>query len=86
MVRQFVMEYFGYYSLSKQRFKMLFNNEWLLSLSNLRAHLMSLGEDTDAFDSLKKLERIFIKKSIEESQSKQTDITKFFPVNQLTLK
>ena len=60
--------------------------ESLLSLSNLRAHLMSLGEDTDAFDSLKKLERIFIKKSIEESQSKQTNITKFFPVNQLTLK
>ena len=100
MVRQFVMEYFGYYSLSKQRFKMLFNEnepneidpepekvhsiaESLLSLSNLRAHLMSLGEDTDAFDSLKKLERIFIKKSIEESQSKQTNIT---PVNQLTLK
>ena len=60
--------------------------ESLLSLSNLRAHLMSLGEDTDAFDSLKKLERIYIKKSIEESQSKQTNITKFFPVNQLTLK
>ena len=60
--------------------------ESLLSLSNLQAHLMSLGEDTDAFDSLKKLERIFIKKSIEESQSKQTNITKFFPVNQLTLK
>jgi hypothetical protein len=36
--------------------------ESLLSLSNLRAHLMSLGEDIDAFDSLKKLERIFIKK------------------------
>jgi len=47
---------------------------------------MSLGEDTDAFDSLKKLERIFIKKFIEEFQSKQTNITKFFPVNQLTLK
>jgi hypothetical protein len=28
----------------------------------IRAHLMSLGEDTEAFDSLKKLERIFIKK------------------------
>ena len=47
--------------------------ESLLSLSNLRAHLMPLGEDTDAFDSLKKLERIFIKKSIKESQSKQTN-------------
>ena len=47
---------------------------------------MSLGEDTEAFDSLKKLESIFIKKTIEESQSKQADITKFFPVNQLTLR
>ena len=60
--------------------------ETLLSLSNIRAHLMSLGEDTEAFDSLKKLESIFIKKTIEESQSKQADITKFFPVNQLTLR
>ena len=51
--------------------------ESLLSLSNLQAHLMSLGEDTDAFDSLKKLERIFIKKSIEESQSKQTSLNFF---------
>jgi len=55
--------------------------ETLLSLSNIRAHLMS-----EAFDSLKKLESIFIKKTIEESQSKQADITKFFPVNQLTLR
>ena len=46
---------------------------------------MSLGEDAEAFDSLKRLERIFIKKNIEESQSKQTDITTFFPVNRLTL-
>ena len=60
--------------------------ETLLSLSNIKAHLMSLGEDIEAFDSLKKLERIFIKKNIEESQSKQTDITKKFPVNQLTLR
>ena len=47
---------------------------------------MSLGEDIEAFDSLKKLERMFIKKTIEESQSKQTDTTYFFPVNQLTLR
>ena len=47
---------------------------------------MSLGENTEAFDSLKKLERIFIKKTMEESQSKQANVTKFFPVNQLTLK
>ena len=47
---------------------------------------MSLGEDIEAFDSLKKLERIFIKRTIKESQSKRTDITKFFPVNQLTLR
>ena len=43
--------------------------------SNIRAHLMSLDENIEAFDSLKKLERIFIKKNIEESQSKQTDIS-----------
>ena len=62
-------------------------SETLLSLSKIRAHLVSLGEDIEAFDSLKKLERIFIKKkNIEESQAKQTDITKFFPVNQLTLR
>ena len=42
--------------------------ESLLSLSNLRAHLMSLGEDTEAFDSLKKLERIFIKNKHESFQ------------------
>ena len=59
--------------------------ETLLSLSNIRAHLMSLGEDTEAFDSLKKLESIFIKKTIEESQSKQADITKFFPVNSINI-
>jgi hypothetical protein len=34
---------------------------------------MSLGEDIEAFDSLKKLERIFIKKTIKDSQSKQTN-------------
>ena len=61
-------------------------SETVLSLSNKRAHLVSLGEDIEAFDSLKKLERIFIKKTIEESQSKPTDITNFFPVNQLTLR
>ena len=47
---------------------------------------MSLGEDIEAFDSLKKLKRIFIKKTIEESQSKQANITKKIPVNQLTLR
>ena len=52
--------------------------ETLLSLSNIRAHLMSLGEDIEAFGSLKKLERIFIKKNIEKSQSKQANITKIF--------
>ena len=47
---------------------------------------MSLGDDIEAFDSLKKLERIDIKKNIEESHSKQTDITDFFPVNPLKLR
>ena len=49
--------------------------ETLLSLSDIQAHLMYLGENIEAVDSLKKLERILIKKTIEESQSKQTDIT-----------
>ena len=31
--------------------------------AGIRAHLMSLGEDTEGFDSLKKLESIFIKKN-----------------------
>jgi hypothetical protein len=47
-----------------------------------QAHLMSLDRNIEAFNSLKKLERIFIKENIEESQSKQTDITKKIPVNQ----
>ena len=55
--------------------------ETLLSLSDIQAHLMYLGENIEAVDSLKKLERILIKKTIEESQSKQTRITNFFPVN-----
>ena len=59
------------YSISKATISSILT---LLSLSNIRAHLMSLGEDTEAFDSLKKLESIFIKKTIEESQSKQADI------------
>ena len=55
--------------------------ETLLSLSDIQAHLMYLGENIEAVDSLKKLERILIKKTIEESQSKRTRITIFFPVN-----
>jgi hypothetical protein len=47
--------------------------EKLLSLSNIRAHLMSLGENMEAFDSLKKLERIFIKKKKHKRISIQTN-------------
>ena len=47
--------------------------ETLLPLSNIWAHLMSLGEDIEAFDSLKKLDKYLSKKNIEESQSKQTN-------------
>ena len=47
--------------------------ESLLSLSNLRAHLMSLGEDTDAFDSLKKLEKENIYQKIHRGISIQTN-------------
>ena len=50
-----------------------------LSLSNIQAHLMYLGENIEAVDSLKKTgENIYI----EESRTKQTSIT-IFPVNQL---
>ena len=37
--------------------------ETLLPLSNIRAHLMSLGEDIEAFDSLKKLDEYLSKKT-----------------------
>ena len=47
---------------------------------------MSLGEDKEAFDSLKKLDEYLSKKNIEKSQSKQTNITNNFPVNQLILR
>ena len=70
------------YSISKATISSILKDQ----KTHLENYDSGIGEDTDAFDSLKKLERIFIKKSIEESQSKQTNITKFFPVNQLTLK
>ena len=60
--------------------------ETLLPHSNIQAHLMSLCEDIEAFDSLKKLDEYLTKKNIEESQSKQTNIAKNFPVNQPTLR
>ena len=47
--------------------------ESLLSLSNLQAHLMSLGEDSDAFVSVKKLERICIYQKIHRGISIQTN-------------
>ena len=55
-------------------------SETLLSLSNIRAHLMSLGEDIEAFDSLKKLERIFIKKNHRRisSQTNKYILLNFF--------
>ena len=53
-----------------------------LSLSNIQAHLMYLGKNIEAVDSLKKTGENIYKKNIEESRTKQTSIT-IFPVNQL---
>ena len=55
-------------------------------LKNQKVHLMALGEDQETFESLQSVERIFIKKSLEQSNSKQTKLTNYFNVNQLTLK
>ena len=60
--------------------------ESLLAISKIRTHLMALGEDQEIFESLQSVERIFIKKSLEQSNSKQTKLTNYFNVNQLTLK
>ena len=60
--------------------------ESLLAISKIRTHLMALGEDQETFESLQSVERIFIKKSLEQSNSKQTKLTNYFNVNQLTLK
>ena len=46
--------------------------EKLLSLSNIRAHLMSLGEGIEAFDSLKKTGRIFINLCPKAKKSKHS--------------
>ena len=57
-----------------------------MAISKIRTHLMALGEDQETFESLQSVERIFIKKSLEQSNSKQTKLTNYFNVNQLTLK
>ena len=56
------------------------------AISKIRTHLMALGEDQETFESLQSVERTFIKKSLEQSNSKQTKLTNYFTVNQLTLK
>ena len=43
-------------------------------------------KDQETFESLQRVERVFIKKSLEQSNSKQTKLTNYFNVNQLTLK
>ena len=51
---------------------------------NIQAHLMYLGENVEAVDSLKN-QREYLSKKIEEFQTKQTSTYYyFFPVNQLT--
>ena len=58
----------------------------LLSLSIIQAHLMYLGENVEAVDSLKN-QREYLSKKIEEFQTKQTSTYYyFFSVNQLTLR
>ena len=52
----------------------------------VRSHLQSLGENSQVFDALKSIERVFIKKSIEESHTKQTKVSNFFPTTQLVLR
>ena len=47
---------------------------------------MALREGQETFESLQSVERIFIKKSLEQSNSKQTKLKNYFNVNQLTLK
>ena len=57
----------------------------LLSLSIIQAHLMYLGENLEAVDSLKNHREYLSKQKIEEFQTKQTSTYYyFFPVNQLT--
>ena len=54
----------------------------LLSLSIIQAHLMYLGENVEAVDSLKNQREYLSKQKIEEFQTKQTSTYYyFFPVN-----
>ena len=55
-------------------------------MTKVRSHLQSLGEGIQAFEALKSIENIFIKKRLEESQDEeQKRVTNFFPVTQLVL-
>ena len=59
----------------------------MLALTKVRSHLQSLGEGSQAFEALKSIENIFIKKRLEESQDEeQKRVTNFFPVTQLVLR
>ena len=49
----------------------------LLSLSIIQAHLMYLGENVEAVDSLKN-QREYLSKKIEEFQTKQTSTYYYF--------
>ena len=60
--------------------------ESLLAISKIRTHLMALGEDQETFEILRSVERTFIKKSLEQSNSKQKNLKSYSTVNQLTLK
>ena len=61
-------------------------HETMLALAQVRSHLQSLGENSQVFDALKSIERVFIKKSIEDSHTKQTKVSNFFPTTQLVLR
>ena len=60
--------------------------ETMLALAQVRSHLQSLGESSQVFDALKSIEKVFIKKCVEESHREQTQGTMFFPVTQLVLR
>ena len=50
----------------------------LLSLSIIQAHLMYLGENVEAVDSLKNQREYLSKQKIEEFQTKQTSTYYYF--------
>jgi hypothetical protein len=59
-------------------------SESLRALDTVRSHLQSVGEN-EALSLVERLEKIFIKLSIEE-KTKQTKITEMLAINKLTVR